>query len=58
MPAVIGNLIAVLLVFLLVGVSVMELIKEHKKGGCGGCSGCCGSCAGCAKCPHKAQPQK
>ena len=58
MPAVIGNLIAVLLVALLVGVSVLELIKERKKGGCGGCSGCCGSCAGCAKCPHKAQPQK
>ena len=50
MPAILGNLIAILLVALLVFVSGREIWKSHKSGGCGGsCSGCSGNCAGCGK---------
>lgn len=48
MNAVLGNLIAILLVAGLVACCVRELVQSHKGGGCGGCAGCSGNCASCS----------
>ncbi|MBR0398356.1 MAG: hypothetical protein IJI10_08805 [Eubacterium sp.] len=56
MMAVIGPVIAALMVAGLVAVCSREIYKGHKSGGCGGCSGgcsgCSGSCSGCSGCAH------
>lgn len=50
MPVVLGNIIAILIVAGLVWISVREIRKNHKSGGCGGgCAGCSGSCQSCGK---------
>ena len=57
MMAVIGPVIAALMVAGLAAVCVREIYKGHKSGGCGGCSGgcsgCSGSCSGCSGCAHR-----
>lgn len=51
MPVIVGNGIAILLVAGLVFLSLREILKGHKNGGCAGCSG---MCAGCSKsCAHQ-----
>jgi len=57
MMAVIGPVIAALMVAGLAAICVREIYKGHKSGGCGGCgggcSGCSGSCSGCSSCAHR-----
>ena len=57
MMAVIGPVIAALMVAGLAAICVREIYKGHKSGGCGGssggCSGCSGSCSGCSGCAHR-----
>ena len=48
MPVILGNIIAIIIVAGIVWLSVREIRKSHKSGGCGGnCAGCSGSCASC-----------
>ena len=46
MNPVAGNLIAIAAVIALVAVSLRQIIKDTKGGGCAGCSGGCASCGG------------
>ncbi|MBR2765536.1 MAG: FeoB-associated Cys-rich membrane protein [Blautia sp.] len=51
MNTILGNGIALLLVAGLVLLSLRELWKGHRKGGCGSCAGGCSGC--CASCSHQ-----
>ncbi len=50
MPPIVGNIIAVALIVLVVGLAVRSLWRSHKKGGGCSCGGDCGSCGGSCHC--------
>lgn len=51
MTAILGNVVALLLVGVLVFVCGRNVVNQIKSGGCAGCSGGCnGHCSGCSSC--------
>lgn len=54
MPAIVGNIIVLVILGVAVAFAVRSLIKAHKSGGC------CGDCCSCGKggCSTSASPSK